>query len=229
MHILFWILTGVAAYLLGSIPFGLLIAKSRGVDIRAVGSKNIGATNVFRCVGKGPGIAAFALDAGKGFVAAFFLPRLVALALGVDVSTFNPQPSALFAGACAVVGHNWTCFAGFKGGKGVATSLGLLLGIVPFGALVALGVWVVVVLISHYVSLASMVAAAALGVSVWFLYPQTVWLPAVVTLLALLVIAKHHANIHRLLNGTENRFSFGSANKANKCEKGSANDANGRE
>jgi len=215
MHILFWILTGVAAYLLGSIPFGLLIAKSRGVDIRAVGSKNIGATNVFRCVGKGPGIAAFALDTGKGFVAAFFLPRLVALALGMDVSTFSLQPSALFAGACAVVGHNWTCFAGFKGGKGVATSLGLLLGIVPFGALVALGVWVVVVVISRYVSLASMVAAAALGVSVWFLYPQTVWLPAVVTLLALLVIAKHHANIRRLLNGTENRFSFGSANDAN--------------
>ena len=210
MQILLWILTGVLAYLLGSIPFGLLIAKSRGVDVRTVGSKNIGATNVFRTVGKGPGIATFALDMGKGFCAAFFLPRLLAFAFwgihGWNATGF--EPLNLFAGACAIIGHNWTCFLRFKGGKGVATSLGVLLGIVPLGALLALAVWIFAFLVSRYVSLASIVAAAALGVGVWFLYPQTWWLPAVITILALLAIAKHHANIRRLLNGTENRFSF---------------------
>jgi glycerol-3-phosphate acyltransferase PlsY len=128
--------------------------------------------------------------------------------LSADASTISHQPLAIFAGVCAIIGHNWTCFLRFKGGKGVATSLGFLLGIIPLGALAALAVWLAAVLISRYVSLASIVAAAALGVGVWFLYPQPVWLPAVISVLALLAIVKHHANIRRLLNGTENRLSF---------------------
>jgi len=205
--LLLWITLGVCAYLLGSIPFGFLIAKARGVDIRTVGSKNIGATNVFRTVGKGAGIAAFALDAGKGFLAVMWgghlAPQLFDLDLGLLLQL------KVFSGACAIVGHNWTCFLGFKGGKGVATSLGVVLGLVWLGALFALGIWMVVVLVSRYVSLASIIAAAALGVGVWFLYPQEpAWFLCVLSAFALLAILKHHANIRRLFKGEENRISW---------------------
>ena len=200
-------MTGACAYLLGSIPFGFLIAKVRGVDLREVGSKNIGATNVFRTVGKGAGIAAFALDAGKGLLAVMWGEHLVPQLFDVDVGLL--LQIKVFAGACAVVGHNWTCFLGFKGGKGVATSLGLLFGLVPLGALMALGVWLVVVLATRYVSLGSIIAAAALGIGVWFVYPgEPVWFLCAVSALALLAIIKHHANIRRLFNGKENRISF---------------------
>ena len=207
MHILIWILTGVIAYLIGSIPFGFLIAKSRGVDVRTVGSKNIGATNVFRSVGKGAGVATFALDMGKGLFATLLLPLLLLRALGGgDVAGLLSL--RVFAGVCVVIGHNWTCFLGFKGGKGIATSLGFLLGIIPLAALLALLVWVAVLLLSRYVLLASVSAAAALGGLVWWLHPSPLWFPIVISLIALLAIIKHHANIRRLLNGTENRISF---------------------
>jgi len=213
MQILFWILTGVLAYLLGSIPFGFLIAKSRGVDVRTVGSKNIGATNVFRTVGKGPGIATFALDMGKGFCAAFFLPRLLAFAFwgihGWNATGF--EPLNLFAGACAIIGHNWTCFLGFKGGKGIATSAGLLLGLSPLGVLIALVAWVVTFVTTRYVSVASIIAAIVLGGAVWPLHlgKEGAWFAAALTLLALVAIWKHRSNIARLRAGTESQFSFG--------------------
>ena len=203
-----WFVTALCAYLLGAIPFGFLIAKARGVDIRTVGSKNIGATNVFRSVSKGAGIATFALDMGKGFCATQYLPML---ALG-GVAETELLPLRVFSGVCVVIGHNWTCFLGFKGGKGIATSLGFLFGLIPLAGLLALLVWVVVVALSRYVSLASIVAAASLGGIVWWRYPTPLWLPIIINLLALLAIAKHHANIRRLLNGTESRISFSRKN-----------------
>jgi glycerol-3-phosphate acyltransferase PlsY len=129
--------------------------------------------------------------------------------LGVETPGNSLLQLRVLSGVCAIIGHNWTCFLGFKGGKGVATSLGFLLGLVPLGALLALGVWVVVVLLTRYVSLGSIIAAAALGVSIWFLpfySGHPAWFHGVISALALLAIIKHHANIRRLLNGTENRF-----------------------
>ena len=124
--LLYAIATGLAAYLLGAIPFGLLIARWRGVDIRAVGSRNIGATNVFRSVGKGWGIATFILDMGKGWCGAVAIPALAARLL--DAPPQAPDAWRLLGGICAVVGHTWPVYLRFKGGKGVATSAGVLLG-----------------------------------------------------------------------------------------------------
>lgn len=203
--------TGVAAYLLGAIPFGLLISRWRGVDIRAVGSHNIGATNVFRSVGKPWGIATFILDMGKGWCGAVFVPMLVAWLLGVP----RPEPIAewrLLGGVCAVVGHTWPVYLGFKGGKGVATSAGMLIGVAPAAVGLGLAGWIVAFVVGRYVSLASITAAVMLGIAIWFppFRPAAGWLlPLVLTMLALLIIARHRANLVRLRHGTEPRLAFG--------------------
>jgi len=204
---LFWTICGVTAYVLGSLPFGFLIARARGVDIRTVGSGNIGATNVFRAVSKPLGLLTFALDFAKGLCGVLLLPLLIGRALGAPA---DGKGLALFCGALTVVGHNWTCFLGFKGGKGVATSAGMLLGLSPAGVGIAFAAWVAVFLASRYVSLASIAAAAALAVAVWPLHlvREGLWFPLVLTLLALLAVWKHRANIARLRAGTEPRFTF---------------------
>lgn len=206
-----WLAGGVLAYLLGSIPFGFLIAKARGKDIRTLGSGNIGATNVFRSVSKPLGILTFALDFLKGYCGAALLPALAATLTGGSVGGMG---LAVFCGAMTVVGHNWTCFLGFKGGKGIATSAGLLLGLAPAAVGLAFAVWLAAFVISRYVSVASILAAAALGLAVWPLYHAAhgLWFPAVLTLLALLAIFKHRSNIARLRAGTESRFTFGKKN-----------------
>ena len=190
------ILFSIAAYLFGAIPFGLLVAKSRGVDIRTQGSGNIGATNVFRVLGKGWGIFTFVLDALKGFLPSFLFPRLA----GLDV-----EWGVLF-GIVAILGHSFPVYLKFKGGKGVATSAGMLLGVAPMAVLVGFVCWMLCMVISRIVSLSSIVAAIAVAVAVWVLDP-TAWVVNVaLTILAVLVIWLHRANIGRLLNGTENRF-----------------------
>ena len=202
------ILGALLAYLLGAVPFGLMVARSRGVDIRAVGSGNIGATNVFRSVGRNWGLLTFLLDMGKGLCGAQLIPRLAAALSGGSAAA----PSTGFALLCAclaVVGHNWPVFLKFKGGKGVATSMGALIGIAWQAALIGLLVWIVVLLISRYVSLASISAAAILaGVSWWLYRDETILLPIVLSLLGLTAILRHRPNIQRLLKGTENRFNF---------------------
>lgn len=186
-----WLL---AAYLVGSIPFGYLIGKMRGVDVRTVGSKNIGATNVYRTVGKRWGLLAFFCDFLKGFA-----PTLLAL------SCFGDANLPLCVGLACVVGHTLTVFMKFRGGKGVATAFGMMMALIPYPALLAFAVFVVVVWLSHYISLGSILAATTLGISVWFVdcLPLMRWIAVVI---ALFVIIKHKSNISRLLKGCENKI-----------------------
>ena len=196
----FWIL---GAYLVGGIPFGFIIGKIRGVDVRTVGSKNIGATNVFRTVGKGCGLLAFLFDMLKGL-----LPTLAA-------KVYMPELDwlALVIGVTCVVGHMLTPYMKFKGGKGVATAFGMLIGLIPALVGVAFALFVVVFALSNYISLGSCSAAAFLAISVWIPMlgidgyknlPQCI----LVTVIALFVIWKHRSNIVRLVNGTENKIYF---------------------
>ena len=203
---LLYLIVGVVAYLLGSIPFGLILVRIfRKQDIRQQGSGNIGATNVIRSGGKGLGAATFLLDAAKGYVAV-----LLAWQVGLHVhqTQFQTQNLAATAAVCALVGHVYPLWLGFKGGKGVATGFGVFLGITATAALVALAAFIVIFVLSRYVSLASIIAAIAFPVAALLLphEPLTPFMIAVVILLPLIVIAKHHANIRRLLAGTEYRF-----------------------
>ncbi|HUK82591.1 MAG TPA: glycerol-3-phosphate 1-O-acyltransferase PlsY [Verrucomicrobiae bacterium] len=189
----------VASYLLGSVPTGFVWGKARGVDIRKVGSGNIGATNVMRTLGKGPGILVLFIDAAKGFVPVFFAPRLFP---GVDRNTLQ-----IMCCVCVIAGHNWTCWLNFKGGKGVATSAGALLAFLPWPLLCALAVWSIVLGIGRYVSLASICAAAALPVATWLILRDTTLIVFTAGVGAV-AIYKHKSNIQRLLAGTENRVGM---------------------
>lgn len=205
----FWLCGGVASYLLGAIPFGFLIAKAAGVDIRTVGSGNIGATNVYRSVSKKLGLLTFLLDFLKGALASTVIAMVSWKLFAPEAAKSAPALFPLFCGVMAVVGHSWTCFLGFKGGKGVATSAGMLVGVAPWSFAIAFAIWLIVLLTSRYMSVASCVGALALAVSVWPLYGDAgIWLPILLTMLALLVIWRHRSNISRLRNGTELRFSF---------------------
>ena len=178
-------------YLLGSIPFGLLLTRAAGLgDIRAIGSGNIGATNVLRTGNKGLAAATLLLDALKGLVAVLL------------ARTFGPE-AALAAGGGAVLGHMFPVWLSFKGGKGGATVLGVFLGlswpIVAVGAVV----WLLILVTVRYSSLATLLATALGAASAWWLSPRPVAVLAAV--LVVLVWAKHHENIRRLLAGTESK------------------------
>ena len=193
------------SYLVGSIPFGFLAGCIRGVDVRTVGSGNIGATNVFRTLGPGPGIATFMLDMAKGVAAVRIAPWAVWSAAGAA----PPPAAALVCAAAVLAGHSFPLFLGFKGGKGVATGLGCALSIVPHSALAALCVWIVVFLATRYVSVGSIAAALVAAAAPWFLDREAgAAACAIVGALALLVVWKHRSNVRRLLAGNENRFSF---------------------
>jgi glycerol-3-phosphate acyltransferase PlsY len=198
----------VAAYLLGSIPTGYLVARARGIDIRAVGSGNIGATNVFRMVGKTAGAFALIVDGLKGYAACTWLSDWVLTLLGGP--TTNTELCRILAGLTAVLGHNYTCWLKFKGGKGIATSAGVYFALAPLAAGIALGAWIIVFALGRYVSVASIAAAVALPMAVW-LTPNSLILRIVTTALGLLAIYKHKGNIQRLLNGTERRLGQKSA------------------
>jgi acyl phosphate:glycerol-3-phosphate acyltransferase len=203
------------AFLCGSIPFGLLIARSRGIDIRAHGSKNIGATNVGRVLGRKFGLLCFALDALKGFGPTFAAGRFMHAAGRADL----PASEAswwLGVMAAAILGHMFSPWVGFKGGKGVATGLGAMLGVYPVLTIAGAGafaVWLAAMALWRYVSLASCLAAGALPVLSWLALRATrgeAWMTpgaapffAFTGALAALVIYKHRSNIARLLAGTE--------------------------
>ena len=206
-----YILIALAAYLIGSIPTGFLIAKAKGIDIRAVGSGNIGATNAMRALGKPAGIAVLLLDVLKGYAACHFLPPLIFTWLaphfyGLFNQFHNEQVELLVAGICAVLGHNFTCWLKFKGGKGIATTAGVYLALAPGALGIALAVFVVAVLVTRYASVGSISGAVALIAAVWILPPHSVLLGIVTTALGALAIYRHKANIRRLIAGTENRL-----------------------
>ncbi|HEX5234090.1 MAG TPA: glycerol-3-phosphate 1-O-acyltransferase PlsY [Silvibacterium sp.] len=206
MHALTYFLVGLAAYLLGSIPFGfLLVLLFLKQDIRAKGSGNIGATNVVRSGAKKLGILTFILDACKGFAAVWLATRIV---FAPGMAPVPLQNAEAIAALCAILGHIYTVWLRFKGGKGVATAFGVFLALAPFAALAALAVFIVVFALSKYVSLASIFSAIAFPIFAVAL-PHTPYRPlliAVIFVVPVIVIAKHQRNIGRLLNGTEYRF-----------------------
>ena len=195
----------VGGYLVGGIPFGYLIGRARGVDVRTVGSRNIGATNVFRTVGKSWGVLALACDIAKGL-----LPTLAARHFAG-----GPAWLPLATGVACVVGHTLTPYMKFKGGKGVATSFGMLIALLPGLVGAAFLLFAAVFSLSNYISLGSCSAAVFLAVAVWFpvLGCDGLANPAqcvLVTLMALFVVVKHSANIGRLARGVENKtYLFG--------------------
>ncbi len=199
--------TVAIAYVSGSLPWGLWLGRwLRGVDVRTMGSGNLGATNVYRSLGPAIGIATLLLDIGKGALPVALLPRS---AFGAGFPG-GPEWCALAAAFAAVAGHVWTFFAGFKGGKGVATSAGVLLALSPPSFGVFVGVFLVVLLLTRYVSLGSILGAVAFSVALARFSPSGVASPsfAVGVLLAVLVIARHRDNIRRLVRGEERRFRF---------------------
>jgi glycerol-3-phosphate acyltransferase PlsY len=219
-QIIAFIVGPVAAYLLGSIPFGLVIGLSKGVDIRTVGSKNIGATNLGRTLGMKYFWMAFLLDAAKGFLPVFVVSLLLPwLTRGGEAGDALPSWAPLVSGAAAMLGHLYPVWLKFKGGKGVATGFGIVLGLWPLftvAGLIAAATFVVIFMVWRYISLASMLGAVAFAIYVWLLGTQVeffkhesgeVWpLVWVAAGFAVLIIIKHRTNIGRLMKGTENKF-----------------------
>ena len=199
-----WVVWLVGAYLVGAIPFGYLIGRMRGVDVRTVGSKNIGATNVFRTVGKKWGLLAFFCDVMKGLVPTLLARHFAAV----------PHLPLCVAIAC-VVGHMLTPYMKFKGGKGVATAFGALIALMPATVGMAFAIFAVTFACSNYISLGSCVAATSLAVMVWIPFLdhagyRDLPLCILVSLIAAFIVWKHRSNIGRLLHGNENKiYLFG--------------------
>jgi acyl phosphate:glycerol-3-phosphate acyltransferase len=202
-----------AGYLIGSVPFGYLAGRARGVDVRKSGSGNIGATNVLRVLGRKWGLLVFACDVLKGFISVRLAMWYGQSLLRSDLSAYShwfPSTLAIAAGIGCILGHTFTFWLGFKGGKGVATSAGVLLGLMPLVTLCLVSVWALVFFTTRYVSLASLVVAILLPIAVLLRmlagggrdWPTFYFSIAIM----LLVIVRHRANIQRLIAGTENRF-----------------------
>jgi len=185
------------AYILGSVPFGLVIAKVfYRVDIRQHGSGNIGATNCLRTLGPIAGFLVLTADVLKAMI-----PILIAQAVLSDSPDIVPLMSVI-VGLSAVIGHSYSIFLGFSGGKGMATASGIILALWPWAAPILVGIWLLVIALTRYVSLASIIVALTLPVLVAILYPSTVYI-AFSLLVGLVVVYRHRSNISRLLAGTE--------------------------
>lgn len=193
---MFTLLAVIISYLIGSIPFGYLLARLMGVDITGRGSGNIGATNVWRNLGLGPGVVVLLLDMAKGAAAV-----LIGRSLG------GPE-TELLAGLAALCGHSWSVFLRFKGGKMIATGGGVFLAIHPVLVLVAFIIWVTTVAVTRYVSVGSMLAAASVPVTMAVL-DMSYWHMAFGVTMAVLAVYKHRDNIRRLINGTESKVTKG--------------------
>jgi len=208
----------ILSYLVGSIPTSIIVSKlSKGIDIRNYGSGNAGGTNVMRILGWKHGVFVILLDALKGVLAVIVVARLFQGSVPFENATpFDDFTLVqIIAGIAAVIGHIWTVFAGFRGGKGIATALGMLLMIVTTDMLVAVGIFIIVVTISRYVSLGSIIAA--ISVPLTLIIRENIFhvdvqgyntlLPFVI-ITSTLVIFTHRKNVVRLLNGSETRISF---------------------
>jgi glycerol-3-phosphate acyltransferase PlsY len=188
------ILAAISGYLLGSIPFGWVLSRIAGYgDIREIGSGNIGATNVLRTGNKGLAALTLVLDFGKGLAA-------------VAITSHWSEQTALTAGLFAVIGHMFPVWLGFRGGKGAATALGMLVALCWPVAVIAVAIWLIVVFAFRYSSLAALLGSAASGMIAPFLSDRATAI--VITIVALLVILRHEANIRRLIAGREPRISF---------------------
>jgi glycerol-3-phosphate acyltransferase PlsY len=192
---MYYALAFILSYAFGGIPFGFILGKIKGLDIRQHGSGNIGFTNVLRVCGVRLGLLAFFLDVFKGFLPVFIFYHYLGL------------PYGILAGAGALLGHIFTPYLGFLGGKGVATGLGIFIALSPLVAAIAFGVWFVLLIAIRYVSFASMSAGVALPIVVYLKYGKSnIFLFSVVA--AILVIVRHKDNIVRLVQRKENSFSF---------------------
>lgn len=184
----------IFSYLLGSVPSGLIIGKLSGLDVRKAGSGNIGATNVARLLGKTGGLLTLVADTAKGFI-----PILFAQQIGLS------DPIAALVGVAAFLGHLYPIFLKFKGGKGVATGFGVLLGLAPLAIIVLLVVFGAVAFTTRIVSLSSMITAVAAPLVLWLFYYSAAYI-IMAAFMATMILFRHYANIQRLLNGTEPRF-----------------------
>ncbi len=207
MDIVVCLVTVAVAYLLGSIPTGFLVGRAKGIDVRKVGSGNIGATNAFRALGKTAGALVLLVDALKGYLAASPVPALVQHLIAPSVVQDDATRDYLqiIAGVVVILGHNYPCWLRFKGGKGIATSAGVLAALMPVTFAVGLGTWIVVCLATRYVSVASIAAALVLPLATWladYSYRKII----IAGVMCALAIYKHKGNIERLMNGTENRI-----------------------
>jgi glycerol-3-phosphate acyltransferase PlsY len=204
----------IGSYFLGAIPFGLLIAKAHGIDLRKIGSGNIGATNVSRALGKKWAYICFILDVAKGL-----LPMLAAAIILPPQKTSSDLLLWLAVGIAAIVGHVLPIYLKFRGGKGVATSLGVVLGLWPYftiPGLIIFAVWALCVVIWHYISLASIIGAILFPIAVcvgiviaddWHF--TTLWpLVVVSSLLCIVIVARHRDNIKRIIAGTESKVAM---------------------
>lgn len=201
-----YILFGFIAYLIGSIPTAVWIGRAKyGIDVREHGSKNAGATNTFRVLGKKAGRAVLSIDVLKGFTATF-LPFLFNVGAWQSDELITVQ---ILASMMAVVGHVFPVFAGFRGGKGVATSLGVIIGLHPPAAGICIAVFLIVFILSHYVSLGAICAAIIFPTSIYFIFGvKSFWLNGFSILLATMVIVAHRKNIQRLIAGNENKMNL---------------------
>ncbi|MDR3687829.1 MAG: glycerol-3-phosphate 1-O-acyltransferase PlsY [Fimbriimonas sp.] len=232
------ILLYVGAYLCGGIPFGVVIARRKGIDLMKVGSGNIGATNVKRALGGKVALLVFFLDVAKG-TAPCLIARLVVpehhnyfCGLGglVEAQSNQGIPAQMFwlaAGLIAIVGHCASPFLRFKGGKGVSTALGMVIGSAPLVAAAAFGLFLVILLATRYMSIASMVGVGSATVFGWVFPSQARELVPLYALLTVFVVYRHRENVKRLMQGTERRFNFGkerSDDDPNGAEFGSGSD-----
>ena len=203
------LIAAAVGYVLGALPFGYLVARAKGVDIFTVGSRNPGATNVRRVLGSGPGNLVFVLDVLKGALATGWPLAYAAFDARRHAGEFyvNIDPTAfMIAGLVgAVLGHSFSCFTRFRGGKGVAAGAGGFLVLMPSATLIGAVIWGVVFLLTRYVSLASMLAAISLPLSAWWLGRPGA-LIVLCVLVAVFVVFRHRENCRRLLQGTEHRF-----------------------
>jgi len=190
------LLLSLVAYAMGSIPTSYLVGRLHGIDLREHGSGNLGGTNAYRVMGAAAGVPVVLVDVAKGFIPAYFFPAWDGVALG-DL--------ALLYGLAAIAGHVWSVFMRFRGGKGVATGAGVLLALAPASALICLLVWIGVVLITRYVSVASISAATLVPVTAW-LTDESRSTVLFCSAIAIFVWWTHRENLRRLADGTENRF-----------------------
>lgn len=206
---MFWIITGIIiSYLVGSIPTAFIFGKIKGIDIRKSGSGNIGATNALRILGKKIGISVLLIDILKGFFVVAFIGDVF-----ISKSGFAPGFMKIIFALAVIAGHNWTVFLNFKGGKGVATTLGALFGLASdlpglnIVLILAIFTWIIVFLVSRIVSLASISSGLSLPIYM-MVFKQDKGIIALGVVLSIIVLSRHKSNIKRLFQGTEKRINF---------------------